>query len=201
MPDPPETSNPLTEEQIENTTVGGPERLEGKVLLVESNPAWPGLFAREEARVESILGSRVLRLEHVGSTSVPGLPAKSIIDMVMAVADSSDEISYVPDLEAAGYRLRLREPEWFEHRLFKGPDTDINLHVFTVGEPEIDRMITFRDHLRANRQDRRLYAEVKADLAARDWRHVQEYADAKSPVVAEIMGRAMAFKDPDPGTR
>jgi GrpB-like predicted nucleotidyltransferase (UPF0157 family) len=168
---------------------------------VESNPAWPGLFAREEARVESILGSRVLRLEHVGSTSVPGLPAKSIIDMVMAVADSSDEISYVPDLEAAGYRLRLREPEWFEHRLFKGPDTDINLHVFTVGEPEIDRMITFRDHLRANRQDRRLYAEVKADLAARDWRHVQEYADAKSPVVAEIMGRAMAFKDPDPGTR
>ena len=97
----------------------------------------------------------------------------------------------MPAMEAAGYVLRIREPDWFEHRLFKGPDIDINLHVFTAGSPEIDRMLAFRDHLRADEADRMLYERAKRQLATRTWAYVQDYADAKSAVVADIMTRAM----------
>jgi GrpB-like predicted nucleotidyltransferase (UPF0157 family) len=131
-------------------------------------------------------------IEHAGSTSVPGLAAKPIIDIVLAVPDSADEAAYVPALEAAGYVLRIREPEWFEHRLFNGPDTDINLHVFTAGAAEIDKMLLFRDWLRVSDADRAAYLEVKRELAKRTWRHVQHYADAKSAVVEEILARAAA---------
>jgi GrpB-like predicted nucleotidyltransferase (UPF0157 family) len=144
----------------------------------------------EETRIRSVLGGRVVRIEHVGSTSVPGLPAKPIIDIVLEVPDSSEEDVYVPDLEAAGYRLSIREPEWYEHRLFKGPDTNINLHVFSAGCEEVEAMVRFRDHLRANASDRELYATVKRDLAMRDWKYVQQYADSKTAVVREILARA-----------
>ena len=109
-----------------------------------TNPQWPEHFDREAERIGHVLGDRALLLEHVGSTSVPGLCAKPIIDIVLVVADSSDKPSYVPALEAAGYTLRIREPDWFEHRMFKGPDVDINLHVFSNGASEIERMILFR---------------------------------------------------------
>ena len=91
--------------------------------LVEYRAEWPALFVREASRVRATLGARVLMLEHVGSTSVPGLAAKPIIDMILAVADSADEPAYVPAMESAGYVLKIREPEWYQHRLFKGPDT------------------------------------------------------------------------------
>lgn len=162
------------------------------VTLADYDTRWPDLFAREAARVRSVLGDTAERVEHVGSTSVPGLPAKPIIDMVLAVPDSADEARYVPALEAAGYRLVIREPDWFEHRVFKGPDTNVNLHVFTTGATEIDRMLRFRDWLRATERDRDLYADTKRDLARRTWRHIQHYADAKDDVVAEIMARAEA---------
>jgi len=125
---------------------------------------------------------------------VPGLPAKPIIDMVLEVPDSADEPAYVPALEAAGYVLRSREPDGFEHRLFKGPDTNVNLHTFPAGCPETDRMLLFRDWLRGNAADRDHYAATKRELAGRDWKYVQQYADAKSGVVAEIMARATAAR-------
>jgi GrpB-like predicted nucleotidyltransferase (UPF0157 family) len=133
-----------------------------------------------------------VRVEHVGSTSVPGLAAKPVIDILLAVPDSADEQTYVPALEAAGYVLRIREPDWFEHRLFKGPDTDINLHVFTVftvGTAEIDQMLVFRDRLRAEDADRDAYLQIKRDLAGRTWRrHVQHYADSKTAIVGQSAG-------------
>jgi GrpB-like predicted nucleotidyltransferase (UPF0157 family) len=132
----------------------------------------------------------VIRIEHVGSTSVPGLPAKPLIDIVLEVEDSADEEAYVQPLEAAGYTLRIREPGWFEHRLLKGPDTDVNLHVFSAGCEEVERMLLFRDWLRENSADRRLYADAKRELAGREWKYMQQYADAKTAVVHEIMARA-----------
>jgi GrpB-like predicted nucleotidyltransferase (UPF0157 family) len=126
----------------------------------------------------------------VGSTSVPDLPAKPVIDIVLEVPDSSAEPAYVPDLEDAGYVLRIREPDWFEHRLFKGPDTDINLHVFSGGCTETDRMVLFRDWLRGNDADRDLYARAKRELASREWKYMQQYADAKTAIVTDIMTRA-----------
>jgi GrpB-like predicted nucleotidyltransferase (UPF0157 family) len=157
---------------------------------VDSHPAWPALFEREATRIRRALGNTIVRLEHTGSTSVPGLAAKPIIDMTLVVPSSADEASYVPQLEAVGYVLRIREPAWHEHRLLKGPDTDVNLHVFSAGSPEVERMVGFRDWLRAHPDDLQLYERTKRELAGRTWRHVQHYADAKSEVVEAIIARA-----------
>jgi len=121
---------------------------------------------------------------------VPGLAAKPVIDITLVVRDSSDEPAYVPDMEAAGYRLTIREPEWFEHRLFKGPDTNVNLHVFSPGCQEIERMVGFRDWLRTHPEDRDLYLRTKRELSTRTWAYVQNYADAKTEVVEAIAARA-----------
>lgn len=160
------------------------------ITLVEYDPEWPTLYEREAARIAGALGDRVLLLEHVGSTSVPGLAAKPRIDIVLAVADTREEAAYVPELEAVGYVLTVREPEWHQHRLFRRADPDTNLHVFSAGCTEITRTIRFRDHLRADEPDRVLYQRTKRELALRHWSAVQEYADAKNPVVDEIMARA-----------
>jgi GrpB-like predicted nucleotidyltransferase (UPF0157 family) len=178
------------EEEIRAYTIGELKPLTGKVVVSDYDPAWPGLYEREAARVRSVLGERVRLLEHAGSTSVAGLPAKPTIDMVLAVPNASDEAGYVPDMQRAGYVLRIREPHWFEHRLFKGPDTTINLHVFSAGCSEIDQMLLFRDWLRTHPEDRDLYAATKRELAQRDWKFVQHYADAKTDVVREILNRA-----------
>jgi GrpB-like predicted nucleotidyltransferase (UPF0157 family) len=185
------TRQPSTDDEIRAATVGEPVRVDGPIALSEYDPQWPHLFEREAARVRQALGDRVLLLEHCGSTSVPGLAAKPIIDIVLAVADSADEPAYVPDLEAAGYVLRIREPDWYEHRVFKGPDTNVNMHVFTAGCPEIDRMLAFRDRLRSDDAERELYERTKRELAARQWRYVQNYADAKTEVVQAITARAL----------
>jgi GrpB-like predicted nucleotidyltransferase (UPF0157 family) len=178
------------DKELAKATIGGPQPLTKSIEIEEYDPEWPARYEREAARVRSVLGDRVVRLEHAGSTSVPGLPAKPIIDMVLEVPDSADEPAYVPDMEAAGFVLRIREPEWFEHRVFKGPETNINLHVFSAECAEVDRMLLFRDWLRTNAADRELYTSAKRELAARDWKYVQQYADAKTTVVQEIMARA-----------
>jgi GrpB-like predicted nucleotidyltransferase (UPF0157 family) len=178
---------PTTEEELRAVTVGELQPLSGPILLVDYDPNWPAQFEGEATRVRAVLGARVLRIEHVGSTSIPGLAAKPIIDVLLVVADATDEGAFVPALEAAGYRLRIREDE---HRLFKGPDVDVNLHVFSSGHPEVDRMLLFRDWLRAVPADRELYLRTKRELAKRRWRYVQNYADAKTTVVEEILARA-----------
>ena len=183
------------EEELRKVTIGDPWRADGPITLAEYDPGWPRLFEREAERIRGVLGGRALLVEHAGSTSVPGLAAKPVIDIVLAVADSSDETSYVPALEAAGYVLRIREPDWYEHRLFKGPDTNINLHTFSEGCPEIDRMLAFRDRLRRHDDERIRYEETKRELASREWTYVQYYADAKGEVVEGIIARAFADRD------
>jgi GrpB-like predicted nucleotidyltransferase (UPF0157 family) len=195
IPRTPTDAPPITDEALAAITVGSPVRVDGPIHLAPPDPAWPAAFDTEAATIRAALGARVLLLEHCGSTSVPGLPAKPIIDMVMEVADTADEPAYVPDMEAAGWVLRIREREWYQHRLFKGPRANVNLHVFSAGCPETRRMLAFRDHLRVDEADRERYRLTKEELAARTWRYVQHYADAKSAVVAEIMGRAMARAD------
>lgn len=125
-----------------------------------------------------------------GKTSVVGLAAKPIVDICVVVADSSEEASYVPDLERAGYRLRVREPDWHEHRMLRTETRDVHVHVFTVGSSEIERYLVFRDRLRANDEDRALYSATKRRLAEKDWPTMQHYADAKDGVIALIVERA-----------
>ncbi len=186
---PPE-HEPLTEEQIRAATIGELTPYEATIHLAEYDPEWPRLYAREEGLIRAALGAKALHVEHVGSTSVPGLAAKPVIDIDLVVADSSDEDAYVADLQAAGYVLRIREPDWYEHRLFKGPGTNVNVHTFSKGCAEVDRMLAFRDWLRTHEDDRDLYEGAKRELAAREWKYVQNYADAKSAVIADIMERA-----------
>jgi GrpB-like predicted nucleotidyltransferase (UPF0157 family) len=179
-----------TEEELHAITIGPLTPIWEPIVLAEYDPAWPELFRREADRIRAALGERTLQIEHVGSTSVPGLVAKPIIDIVLVVADSADEDAYVPPLESAGYVLRIREPDWYEHRVFKGPDTNVNLHVFSRGCPEIERMLLFRDWLRRDDTDRDLYERTKRELARKKWKYVQNYADAKTAVVEEIVPRA-----------
>ena len=186
---------PSREDELQAVTIGAPNRVDGPIVLAQYDPAWAVLYEREAERVHATLGSRVRLLEHAGSTSVPGLAAKPIIDMVLAVADSADEAAYVPQLESAGYVLRIREPDWHEHRLFKGPETNINLHTFSEGSSEISRMLAFRDRLRTHDDERDLYLATKRELAARHWTYVQDYADAKGEVVEGIIERALADRD------
>jgi GrpB-like predicted nucleotidyltransferase (UPF0157 family) len=161
------------------------------VVLVEYDATWPQRFELERQRIEGALGARARSVQHIGSTSVVGLVAKPIIDICVAVDDSSDETSYVPDLEAVGYELRVREPDWHEHRMFRTAARDVHVHVFTIGSSEIDRHLAFRNWLRANDADRELYASTKRSLAQRDWPTMQHYADAKTDVVMTILTRAM----------
>jgi GrpB-like predicted nucleotidyltransferase (UPF0157 family) len=173
------------------------------VVVVDPDPAWPGLFELERDEITRALGSTALAVEHVGSTSVPGLPAKPIIDVLLLVPDSADEPAYLPALLGTGYHLRVREPDWLEHRvvarrLVEGDPHDVNVHVFSAGlaDREVARMRMFRDWLRAHPEDRDRYAATKRELASRRWRYVQDYADAKSEVVEAILARAGAPPTP-----
>jgi len=162
------------------------------IALVDYDPAWPAQFERIAARLRAALGEAALAIEHVGSTSVPGLAAKPVIDVNLAVADTAHEAGYAPQLEAAGFAFALREPDWFGHRLFKGQAPAVNLHVFPRDCPELQRMRVFRDWLRAQPADRERYERTKRALAQQAWRSTQDYADAKSSVVGEILVRATA---------
>ena len=184
---------PSAEEQLADSWVDGDRpMLTGPVVLVDYDERWPQLYRREAERISGVLGDRMLLVEHVGSTSVPGLPAKPIIDIVLVVAVSADEPAYLPALQAAGYRLVIREPDWYQQRVLKGPDTNVNLHVFSAGCAEVERMLAFRDRLRAHDGDRDLYLRIKRELATRDWTYIQNYADAKTDVVTDILRRAGA---------
>ncbi len=161
------------------------------VVLVEYDAGWPDEFGRQQRRIVAALGDTAAEVHHAGSTSVPGLAAKPVIDVVLVVADPADEAAYAPALQDAGYVFTLREPEWHRHRLFKDRSPRVNLHVFGPGCDEVERMLAFRDHLRADPADRALYERTKRDLAGLEWTRVQDYADAKSGVVADIMARAL----------
>ena len=186
----PKKNPPMTEEQILEVTVGERYPLNSTIYLAPYDPAWPSLFTQLEQRIQMALEGDMLLLEHVGSTSVPGLSAKPIIDIVLAVADSSDEAAYVERLEQRGFKLRIREPDWYEHRLLKFSDPKANLHVFSEGCEEIDQMLLFRDWLRNHADDRLLYENTKRELAGHTWKYTQNYADAKSEVVQAILRRA-----------
>jgi GrpB-like predicted nucleotidyltransferase (UPF0157 family) len=180
----------LSEEYLRAATVGDLTPLAAPILLVEYDPQWPERFQQEAQLIRTVLGRHALRVEHVGSTSIPGLTAKPIVDIILVVADSRDEKGYAPALEKAGYQLRIREPAWHEHRMFKGANNEVNLHVFSTGCPEIDRMLDFRDWLRANEEDRELYARTKRTLAQEEWKYTQNYADAKTAVIEQILSKA-----------
>lgn len=176
------------EQQLAIGLIGGIEKRQ--IDLVDYCPHWPEEFERHRSIIADALGDSALRIEHVGSTSVPGLAAKPIIDILVEVADASDESRYLPQLEKAGYVLRVREPDWHEHWMFRTPNRDVHIHVYSGGCPEIQRNLTFRDRLRRSVEARNRYEKVKRDLAAKDWSDMNTYARAKSEVIESILAAA-----------
>jgi GrpB-like predicted nucleotidyltransferase (UPF0157 family) len=184
----------VDEEALKAITIGELAPYPAKIVIADYNPAWPSWFEWDRERIVAALGRTALSVEHVGSTSVPGLPAKPIIDILLEVDDSADEQTYVPALETQGYTLRVREPGWLEHRLLRrrdAPPHDVNLHVFSQNHAaaEIARMLDFRNWLRTHDDDRNRYAATKRELSTREWRYTQDYAEAKTEVIEEILSK------------
>lgn len=165
------------------------------IVLEDYDPTWPHRFHLEAAKIRAVLGPAALCVEHVGSTSVPGLAAKPIVDILLVVENSANEDSYLAALEEAGYVLRVREPDFEEHRMFRTPEKDVHVHIFSPGSREVERLLLLRDHLRKDEEDRELYAVTKRELASRDWPSMQHYADAKTGIVEEILTRASGTSD------
>ncbi|QNE36559.1 GrpB family protein [Leifsonia shinshuensis] len=189
MPTPEQITHHSDPNPDEDPWVDGPPPPE-PVVIVEYDPGWPERAAALAADIRAALGDRVLGLEHVGSTSVPGLAAKDVIDLDLTLADSRDEAAYLPALESIGYRLTIREPSWHEHRCLtrmSGPRA--NLHVWSPDSPELVRHRIFRDWLRTHPDDRERYVDAKrAAIPGAD--AVQEYNLRKQAVIREIYDRA-----------
>ena len=175
------------EAYLDRVLIGGRERAE--ISVVDYDERWPVRFREIAARVRRALGEDALAVEHIGSTSVPGLAAKPIVDVLLTVADVGDEAAYVPALESAGFPLRVREPV---HRMVRTPAWDVHVHVYEPDRPEVRDYIDLRDWLRVNAEDRERYAATKRMLARQQWNDMNDYADAKTDVISDILARARA---------
>ena len=173
---------------LETGLIGGIEKREIKV--VDYDPVWVQRFEMHRDIIAKALGDAALSIEHIGSTSVPGLVAKPIIDILVVVGNSAVESTYLPQLEAAGYVLRVREPDWHEHRMLRTREQDVHVHVYSAGCGEIERNLTFRNRLRTNARDRSRYAEAKRGLAKNDWPDMNAYSKAKTEVIEDIIAAA-----------
>ena len=164
--------------------------------IVDYEPLWPEQFQTHSSVIAEALGDTALQIEHIGSTAVPGLAAKPIIDILLVVRDSADEDSYLPQIEAAGYELRVREPDFSEHRMVRSSARDVHVHVYSLGSPKIERYLMFRDRLRKSTADRQFYEQTKRSLGTRAWVDMDAYAQAKTEVIEAIIKTARADAPP-----
>jgi GrpB-like predicted nucleotidyltransferase (UPF0157 family) len=155
-------------------------------VIVDYDPSWPLRFQLERERVRGALGAHALRIEHVGSTAVPGLAAKPIVDLLVTVDDPDDERVTAPALRSAGYELKVREPG---HRMFRAADRGVHVHLWRQSDPLVVRQLKFRDRLRSSPADRHAYEQLKRDLAAREWSDMNDYANAKGKLIKEILAK------------
>jgi len=170
---------------LDSVLIGGREKRE--IVIVDYNTAWPARFEFQRDHLKHALGARALSIEHIGSTAVPGLAAKPIIDLLVTVSDPDDDKEIVAAMQSVGYELRVREPG---HRMFHTQQRDVHVHLWREADPEVERHLRFRDRLRCSPEDRLQYEKLKRELAARNWSHMQEYADAKGALIEAIIARA-----------
>ncbi len=173
---------------LDGVLIGGREQVPIVVVVYEEE--WPDRYGLVRERVRAALGPSALRVEHIGSTSVPGLAAKPIIDVLVTVQDVEDEAAFLPLLERQGFVLRVREPE---HRMFRTPPRNVHVHLYEPDHEAVSACLDLRDWLRADADDRALYERTKRLLATRTWTDMNEYADAKTDVIEAILGRARAW--------
>jgi len=181
----------MSSKEWETGVIGGKENR--TIELVEYKKYWQSKFLEHKSKIQNCLGEIALDIEHIGSTSVPKLSAKPIIDILLIVGDSSDEDKYLKKMEAVEYQLRVREPDFHEHRMFRSYEKDVHIHVLSKGSTEIDKYILFRNRLRCSDTDRIRYEKVKLNLAKSNWNDMNEYADAKTKIIEQII--ELAKKD------
>lgn len=166
-------------------------------IVAPQNAGWAAAFDALENRIVAALGDTAVAVHHTGSTSVPDLPAKDIIDIDLVVKDSADEAAYVDKLEQAGFKFILREPAWHQHRFFYTySPRAVNLHVWSPDSPEVARHQIFKERLLRSPEDKALYREAK-ELAATQTRadggKVQDYNYRKEETIRQILRNA--FKE------
>jgi GrpB-like predicted nucleotidyltransferase (UPF0157 family) len=171
--------------------IGGVEHR--AIRIFEYDASWRAKFQHHAHRISGALGDLPHRIEHIGSTAVENLAAKPIVDMLLIIPDPSDEGSYMPALRALGYQIRVREPDFHEHRMVRTPELDVHVHIFPDGSAEIDRYILFRDYIRSHEQSRREYEALKRKLSAEDWTDMNAYAAAKSDFIEGIINKALGY--------
>lgn len=176
---------------LKAVTIGKPQSAKDGITIVDYDPNWPLIYQKLKDKIDGVLKIPHC-IEHCGSTSVPGLCAKPIIDILLLVEDPNNENDYVVPLHKLGYALRIREADWYNHRMLKKEDPLVNLHVFQFDCPEAKRMLEFRDWLKTHPQDKALYGSTKQKLATQSFEYVQDYADAKSKVVSTIFSHINA---------
>ncbi|WP_137291822.1 GrpB family protein [Nocardioides dongxiaopingii] len=179
-------------EEIDAARVAVSARAPETVEVVPPDPAWSQWYDAVCSRVVAALGEQVVSIAHVGSTSVPGLPAKPVVDVDLLVPDPADEEAWLPQLEAAGFELRVREPEWEEHRCLRGTDPACNLHVFAPDSRESRRHRMFGAWLRTHPADRELYASVKQEVARRGFTDAMLYNNEKAWVIYDLYEKIFA---------
>ena len=179
----------MPDDPLDAVLIGGREAV--AIVVVDYDGSWPARFEEVRDRVTTALGPVALDVRHIGSTSVPELAAKPIVDVLLTVPDVADEAAYLPALETLGLVLRVREPG---HRMLRTPARDVHLHVLAPDDPAVTDYLDLRDWLRRSPEDRARYAATKRALAERSWTDMNEYAEAKSPVIAEVLGRARAWR-------
>jgi GrpB-like predicted nucleotidyltransferase (UPF0157 family) len=172
---------------VTSELIGGVERRD--LIIAPYDPGWPMEYRAHQQRIRDALGPAALGIEHIGSTSVPGLGAKPIIDVLLAVRDITAEEDYLPHLTAVGYELRVREPG---HRMVRTRHRDVHVHIYEPQHPACSGYLLLRDRLRENQADRELYERTKRALCAEDWPDMNAYAEAKTEVIEAIKARARA---------
>ena len=160
------------------------------VEVVDYDPRWPKLFERMRKRLAKELGAAAVRIDHVGSTAVPGLAAKPVIDIQVSVPDVEDEGAYVAAIERCGQALRYREKG---HRYFRPPPgrkRTYQVHVCSAGSQWERDHLLFRDFLRAHADEARRYEAMKYDVAGHHRGDRIGYNDAKGPLIQELTAAA-----------
>jgi GrpB-like predicted nucleotidyltransferase (UPF0157 family) len=180
------------DEHLREVLVHGPQPV--VPVIVEYDDGWPARFAEHRDRIVAALGARARIVEHIGSTAVPGLAAKDVVDVLVGVDDPDDESAYLPDLEAAGYEVRVREPGHRALRETRG--RRVNVHCCAPGDDEVVRYRLLREHLRAHPEARREYEAAKRALAGREWPDMNHYAEAKGPTIRRLLDEARKAAPP-----
>ena len=160
------------------------------IELSPYDPSWPAAFEHERVLIAPILGPNAIRIEHMGSTSIPGLPAKPIIDVIVLVDDLAAARSAIPALEATGYSFWADNPDKSKLFLVRGlplaPHRTHHLHIYDNAD-EVDRHLIFRDRLRARPDLRDAYLALKTDLASRFRTDREAYTNHKTDFIDGVV--------------